>query len=507
MSAITLAEFTHLLSACRPPSGWGKSITVALSGGPDSICLLSLLQRARLGVSLRSITIDHSLQPTSRDSALRTRARSEAIGVPGVVLPADWNGAKPRPGEAVEEVARDARYRALWRGLQAGEGTIMFGHHADDQLETVIMRVLRGTGTYGLGGMRAVRRWGWVGDRGQEITGPSCANDLRADHPLRGMRTFISRPLLPIPKERILATCHAHKLEYEQDVTNFMPDLTVRNAVRHALSRADRPTHGAISPNEIRGSIPTDRIHDPTFMDKIQTAINHVHTLAGGKGTPDLNLMRAYVGKMSARVRQVDQLGTYYTTLPAFSNLCAVTDYLQTHIRPSPPSTLLLVPPPHQMEKDTTHALVLRILRYVSPHPWGTPESEAHRRRTSIERIAQRVLHEQEKQVSFCAGAQVLWSPVWVRPDGRIRTRRAGEESCGRTKGWLASRQPPTTSLERKVHPGESIVWDNRFFVRVPDSPDLVVRPHGRFVLPQLVRSERVVDDCGVEFIRELSAI
>ncbi|KAG8732963.1 hypothetical protein FRC11_009730, partial [Ceratobasidium sp. 423] len=297
--------------------------------------------------------------------------------------------------------------------------------------------------------------------------------------------------------ERILATCHAHKLEYEQDVTNFMPDLTVRNAVRHALARASRPTHGATFPNEMRGFTATYRTHgsmptDSISTDKIQTAINHVHTLAGGKGTPDLNLMRAYIGRMSARVRQVDQL---------------VTDYLQAHTRLSHPSTLLLVPPPqHQMENDTTHALVHRILRYVSPHPWGTPESEAHRRRTSIERIVQRVLHKDEKQTSFCAGAQVLWSPVWVRLDGNIR-RRAGEESCGRAKGWLASRQPPSTSLEQKVHPGETIVWDNRFFIRVPDSPDLVVRPHGRFVLPQLVRNERVVGECGVEFIRELGAV
>ncbi|KAJ1309112.1 hypothetical protein OPQ81_004789 [Rhizoctonia solani] len=207
MSAITLTEFTHLLSACRPPSGWGKSITVALSGGPDSICLLSLLQQVRLDVPLGSITIDHSLQPTSRDSALRTLARSEAIGVPGIILPADWDRGKPKAGEAVEEAARDARYRALWRGLRGqGSETVMFGHHADDQLETVIMRVLRGTGTYGLGGMRAVRRWGWVGEPGRDVTRlhPTCTSGLGAVHALRGMRTYIARPLLTIPKLNFL---------------------------------------------------------------------------------------------------------------------------------------------------------------------------------------------------------------------------------------------------------------------------------------------------------------
>ncbi|CAE6412491.1 unnamed protein product [Rhizoctonia solani] len=538
MSAITLAEFTHLLSTSCPPTGWGKFITVALSGGPDSICLLSLLKRASLDVSLQSITIDHGLQLTSRDSALRTRKRSEAIGVPCVVLPAEWDRGrgKPSQGEAVEEAARDARYRALWRGLQVhdGPGTVMFGHHADDQLETVIMRVLRGTGTYGLGGMRAVRRWGWVDedDRGHLQT---CTSEFRADHVLRGMRTYISRPLLTIPKGRILATCRAHNLDYEQDVTNFMPDLTVRNAVRYALSHvhdsvSTNGLHASCLTNEILGSvsaagtanpsstggtsIPTVPSRTPIYVsvnqicnsistEGIQAAISHVHTLAGGTGAPNLNLMRAYVKKMSVRVRQVDEI---------------VTDYLRTHTRPSPPSTLLLIPPSkQQIENDVAHALIHRILRYVSPHPWGTPKSEAHRRKTSIERIVQRVLDEKEQPISFCAGAHVLWSPVWVRTDGGIRARQTMDGHDGRVKAWLASRQPPSvsTSLERQVNPGETLlVWDNRFLIRVRESDThahghsrLVVRPRGRLVLPHLVRNDRVADDCGVEFVRELGAI
>ncbi|CAE7233775.1 unnamed protein product, partial [Rhizoctonia solani] len=320
MSAITSLEFTHLLSVCRPPSGWGKSITVALSGGPDSICLLSLLQQANLGLPLRSITIDHALQPTSRESALRTRARSEAMGVPGLVLPAEWDKDRgiPNQGEAVEEAARDARYRALWRGLQRDEGTVMFGHHADDQLETVVMRVLRGTGD-------------------------PRAGDLRTEYPLRGMQTYISRPLLTVPKERILATCRAHNLEYEQDVTNFMPGLTVRNAVRHVLT--NRPVDATLTngPIPADGLIHINGIRGPVTLDKIQLAINHVHTLAGGTGTPDLNLMRAYVEKMSARVRQVDELGAH-RIIPHVQSVqdsrLLLTDYLRNHTRPCPPSTL-----------------------------------------------------------------------------------------------------------------------------------------------------------------------
>ncbi|KAF8760206.1 PP-loop family [Rhizoctonia solani] len=523
MSAITLAEFTHLLSLSRPPTGWGKFIS-------QSRCPLPPIGLTKQGFhsrgSLRWPRLHLSLISTQTSLVGRTApvyhhrpwatayisrfcsAHPYALGsdcVPGVILPAEWNRGKPSPGEAVEEAARDARYQALWRGLQLydGPGTVIFGHHADDQLETVIMRVLRGTGTYGLGGMRTVRRWGW---------------------------------------ERILATCRAYNLDYEQDVTNFMPDLTVRNAVRYALTGAHHSvfTNGIHTPNLAKrtlNSLPivgvlnsshvdriardntVDGVRDSISIDRIQAAVSHVHTLAGGTGEPNLDLMRAYVGKMSVRVRQVDGIGVYNSKALLGiddSTLFLVTNYLQTYTRPSPPSTLLLVPPPkQQIETDVTHALIHRILRYTSPHPWGAPESEAHRRKASIERIAHRIFDETEQPTSFCAGAQVLWSPVWVRKDGGIRTRRAGDEHGGRTKAWLASRQPPSalTSLDRQVGPGETlVVWDNRFLIRVPDSgicihSRLVVRPRGRFVLPHLVRNDHAVDDCGVEFVRELGAI
>jgi hypothetical protein len=131
-----------------------------------------------------------------------------------------------------------------------------------------------------------------------------------------------------------LATCRAHNLEYEQDVTNFMPDLTVRNAVRHALSRthdsistnricisslanktpisvftAGIPESSSISAHKTPTSLPADGIRASVSTGGIQAAISHVHTLAGGTGAPNLELMRAYVGKMSARVREVDEIG------------------------------------------------------------------------------------------------------------------------------------------------------------------------------------------------------
>ncbi|KAG9119371.1 hypothetical protein FRC07_005624 [Ceratobasidium sp. 392] len=484
MSIIDSAEFARFLLSCKPLTGWGKSITVALSGGPDSLCLLFLLNRHITTdpsfPALRSITIDHALQPTSSASAQRTRAHALSMGVLNTILPAEW-GTKPNIdgiGAAFEEAARKARYKALWGGIwgqHEDDGktiqTLMFGHHADDQLETVIMRTMRGTGSYGMGGMRAVRRWG-MGDAG-----------------LRGMRTWICRPLLGVSKERILATCDAHELSYEQDVTNFMPNLTVRNAVRHALSR---PQH--LSMNET-----------------IQRAIERIGILAGG--TCQVEHMREYVRKMAKQVTKVDQI--------------AVDAYLHTHARPSPPSTLLLTPPKPSVTPppDVRSALIHRILRYVSPHPWGSPESEAGRRSKSVERIAQRVLHSNTESKAiqpFAAGAQVLWTPVAVRPDGTIRRWAHGQE--GAVQGWLASRQPPLAAAARALtmevevsSTGTEVLWDNRFVIRVHAQETknglrrILIRPKGGLVLPEVIAvdengvKEQV--ECKTQFIRELNAI
>lgn len=113
------------------------------------------------------------------------------MGVPNIIIPAEWNN-KPLAGSAIEETARRARYKALWRGVwrdvpaeDQGTQTLMFAHHKDDQLETVIMRIMRGTNDYGMGGMRSIRRWG-MGQEG-----------------LRGMRTWICRPLLGVSKVRL----------------------------------------------------------------------------------------------------------------------------------------------------------------------------------------------------------------------------------------------------------------------------------------------------------------
>jgi tRNA(Ile)-lysidine synthase len=131
--------------------GSGARVGIAVSGGPDSMALLLLAAAARPG-AIEAATVDHALREASRAEAEMVAQTCAALGVPHAILTAGW---KEKPATAVQERARNERYRLLgfWaeeRGLDA----LATGHHADDQAETLLMRLGRGSGVRGLAGMR-----------------------------------------------------------------------------------------------------------------------------------------------------------------------------------------------------------------------------------------------------------------------------------------------------------------------------------------------------------------
>ncbi|KAJ7805636.1 hypothetical protein B0H14DRAFT_2879468 [Mycena olivaceomarginata] len=196
-------EFARLFRGASPSVGWSKKIAVAYSGGSDSTCLLFLIHRY--------------LQDLRKETA---KSRPSSI-----------LSKKPRPGEAFEGIGRQARYHLLFQAMkQAGAEVLALGHHGDDQVETSLIRLSKGTTELGAGGMRKVRRWGMgVNNNGDENTVGWAG--------VEGMTSWMVRPLLEVSKERILATCEENNLEYIDDSTNFQPELTIRNAIRHLLSK------------------------------------------------------------------------------------------------------------------------------------------------------------------------------------------------------------------------------------------------------------------------------
>jgi tRNA(Ile)-lysidine synthase len=138
----------------------GDRVLVAVSGGPDSMALLSALWEVagRLGVTLEAATVDHGLRPEAAAEAELVRERAAALEVPWHLVQVDAAEARRRGGGSLQDAARRVRLTAL-AGLakRLGARRVALAHQADDQAETVLFRVVRGTGLAGLGGIPYLR--------------------------------------------------------------------------------------------------------------------------------------------------------------------------------------------------------------------------------------------------------------------------------------------------------------------------------------------------------------
>jgi tRNA(Ile)-lysidine synthase len=145
---VLLDRFRSDLDSLTSPKA---RLGIAVSGGPDSLALLLLAVAARPGL-VEAATVDHALRPESSEESATVARLCVQLDVPHAVLPIAWSA---KPTTAIQERAREERYALLagWareRGLEA----IATAHHADDQAETVLMRLNRGAGVRGLAGMR-----------------------------------------------------------------------------------------------------------------------------------------------------------------------------------------------------------------------------------------------------------------------------------------------------------------------------------------------------------------
>jgi len=204
----------------------GETLVVAVSGGPDSLCLLHALTQLRteFDLTLHVAHLHHGLRGADADAdAGFVSDLAESWGLPVTVERCDVPALAAKEGMAIEETARQARYAFLGRvAVRIGAGSIAVGHNADDQTETILMHWLRGAGLAGLRGMLPAT-------------------------PLSGMRLFDSdqelvstrdilvvRLLLDTPRTAIEAYCRAHDLEPRFDRSNL--DTTYfRNRLRHEL--------------------------------------------------------------------------------------------------------------------------------------------------------------------------------------------------------------------------------------------------------------------------------
>ncbi|MCJ2114370.1 tRNA lysidine(34) synthetase TilS [Methylobacterium sp. E-025] len=179
-----------LANALAPWLAGDAPVVLAVSGGPDSTALMHAAAACRAG-ALFVATVDHGLRPESADEARAVARAAAALGLPHATLP--WEGV--RPSTAIQAEARAARYRLLAAHARTvGARLVLTGHTRDDQAETVLMRLIAGSGPAGLAGMRRER-------------------------PLEpGLA--LARPFLDIAKVDLVAWCEAQGVGFARDPSN-----------------------------------------------------------------------------------------------------------------------------------------------------------------------------------------------------------------------------------------------------------------------------------------------
>jgi tRNA(Ile)-lysidine synthase len=193
-----------------------RALVAMLSGGRDSVCMLDLAVRARGSAAVTALHVDYGLRPESHDDADFCASFCEGLGVE---LRAE-RPVRPDTDGNLQAWARDVRYAAAARLAEARDATIITGHTADDQVETILYRLASSPSRRALLGMKE--------------------RDGR-----------LSRPLLGMTREEVTAYDTEHGLSWREDSTNAEEGYA-RNRVRHGLVPELARVHPAAVQNVLR---------------------------------------------------------------------------------------------------------------------------------------------------------------------------------------------------------------------------------------------------------------
>jgi tRNA(Ile)-lysidine synthase len=209
-------DFIRREGLISPVTGSKRIVLVGVSGGPDSVCLLHILNQLKesLGVQLHIAHLNHMLRGASSDADARyVEKLGRSLKIPVNVEAQDVDAYRKEHKLSLEEAAREVRYDFFARTAESvGAECVALGHTEDDQVETVLMHLVRGSGLAGLRGMSSVSHIGQAG---------------RA-------KLHVVRPLLEVSRKETEDYCLAYDLKPRTDSTNYSLDYT-RNRFRHEL--------------------------------------------------------------------------------------------------------------------------------------------------------------------------------------------------------------------------------------------------------------------------------
>lgn len=288
------------LSALFAPFRAYPRVLLAVSGGPDSCALLWLANqwcthRGEEAVpELFVATVDHGLRPEARQEAERVGILAGRFGLPHAVL--DLPAALPASG--LQEAARHARYGVLHaHARRIGAPALATAHTLDDQAETVMFRLMRGSGVSGLAGM-------------------SCSRDMDG--------IALLRPLLGLPKTELVRLCRHAEIAFAEDPSNHNPrfararlralmpklaleglDATGLARLASRMARADAALEAASDAAvaamrglnggepDVRGRISLDRVELAALPDEISLRVLGRMLMRAAGGTPELGKLEA----------------------------------------------------------------------------------------------------------------------------------------------------------------------------------------------------------------------
>lgn len=273
-TSITFGEFQNYMHSCLPEGADLDHIAVGCSGGPDSMALTALLSAwsvAHDGPHIHVLIVNHGLRPEACAEAEQVQNNlSSYPKITSVIL--DYKGEKPEA--RIQETARTIRYDLMNAYCRENNITYLcLAHHQDDQAETVLFRLAKGSGLDGLSGMKSVQ-------------------------PLSDSLILI-RPVLDTPKAALHGYCTAHNIPYVEDPSNKNKNFArvrLRGAYDVLANEGLTTKRLAVTAKRLaRAQDALDHISAKAFESVCTSDKNQVYTLC-------LKTLNTYPAEISLRV-------------------------------------------------------------------------------------------------------------------------------------------------------------------------------------------------------------